>query len=190
MQSGVEEGKPAGMASEVGADDSGEGPSDHPTDRLLRDLIRSPRAVTAAEVADIRARISAAPFNPHGVTTSELVRGRIYLGRTVRPWEESPFSHLVQRVLVQQQWADGTTIHEYLQDLHEAARDPAGAIFAGVLNGRPTVQVIAPNHIPTLRLGRGSRPWIAVIYSPNRGMLVSGYQVRRLRGVSGAWRLA
>ena len=36
--------------------------------------------------------------------------------------------------------------------------------------------VFATNRVPPRRLGPGSKPWLLIVYSADRGMLVSGYQ--------------
>ena len=99
------------------------------------------------------------------------------------------FVHLVRRVLVQRQWADGTTEAMYLSDLRAAAEHPDAQVRVGIAGGLPTVQIVAPNHVPATRLGPRATPWIIVVYAPNRGRLISGHQARRPPAFAGSWRM-
>jgi hypothetical protein len=36
---------------------------------------------------------------------------------------------------------------------------------------------LAPNNVPPARLGTAASPWLYVVYSADRGTIVSGYQV-------------
>jgi hypothetical protein len=140
----------------------------------LQALVASPRQVTAAERTSIVRHIASAEFNRDGVTTEEQIRGLTYLGRTVEPWADSLFVHLVRRVLVQRQWADGTTEAMYLADLREAVLHTAADVRLGLASALPTVQITAPLTVPEERRGPRAQPWIVVIYAPNRDRLVSG----------------
>jgi hypothetical protein len=163
--------------------------SEYPIVQLLRELIAAPRQVSDAERASIVAHIASAEFNRNGVTTEEQIRGLTYLGRTVEPWADSLFVHLVRRVLVQRQWAEGTTEAIYLADLREAVLHPAADVPLGLAGGLPTVQITAPLTVPEERRGPRAQPWIVVICAPNRDRLVSGYQVRQPRQFPGSRRL-
>ena len=162
--------------------------SPHPVDRLIRELIRTGRAATEDEVAQIVDRIATAPFNPHQATVDEIDRGRPFLGRTLRAVEESLFYHLYKRVVVQQQWSPSTTAEEYVADLRQAIRQPVSrlVIYARDQDGwrEHIAGVMAENPVPMRRRGARALPWIYVVYSADRGIILSGYQVRSLQSVS------
>jgi hypothetical protein len=101
--------------------------------------------------------------------------------------DESLFVHLVRRVLIDAQWAAGTTADRYLSDLRRGVRagdaKPAGyarrgGFLAATLT--PTDQAV-----PAPRRGPRSVPEPLVAYSADRGMVVTGYQVsgRHVAGI-------
>ncbi len=110
------------------------------------------------EVAAIVRHIAAADFNRNGVTTEAQIRGRTYLGRTVQLWDDSLFVHLVRRVLVQRQWAEGTTQATYLSDLQSAVVHPDAQLRLGLIRELPTVQIVAPNAVVPARRGPRAEP--------------------------------
>jgi hypothetical protein len=94
---------------------------------------------------------------------------------------EAPFpaarEHLVRR-LVERQWAVGTNEPEYLEDLRRAVADVAAnvAIYrrrGGVL---AAVLTLSDRVLPPHRRGVNWLPMIFVVYSADRGILLSGYQ--------------
>jgi hypothetical protein len=62
-------------------------------------------------------RISTAPFNERDIAVDLGTVGREYLGQIIPLRAEARLVHLWKRVLVDEQWADRTTVDEYLGDL-------------------------------------------------------------------------
>lgn len=169
--------------------DSEAAASQHPVDRLLRELVTEPRLVSNAERRAIVEHIASAEFNRNGVTTESQVRGLTYLGRMVQPWDDSLFVHLVRRVIVRRQWEAGTTPEMYLDDLHRIVLHPEAVVRLGIAEELPAVQIIAPTLLAVEHRGPRFQPWAVVVYAPVRGTLVSGYQARRPPLFVGSWRL-
>ena len=153
--------------------------SRHPTDRLIRELVDAERPATGAEIAAIAVRIASVPFDPRPVAVSPALRGLTYNAQTLGTHAPSLDVHMVKRILVEGQWAYGTTTAQYLSDLRRAARARETRISVYVRRGgyivgalSPTIAVIPPSH-------RGARtlPLLLVVYSVDRGMIISGYQV-------------
>jgi hypothetical protein len=132
----------------------------------------------------IRHRISEAPFNTRPMSVQADLVGRMHLGRTIPPRAESLSVHLWRRVLVDEQWAPGTTSDDYLDDLRNAAREPGVRLGIYTLRQSPHAVVIGPNRVPEVRRGVRAGNWIVVPYSVNGGMLTSGFQVHDLANVS------
>ncbi len=157
----------------------GDGPddsfSDHPTDRMIRELLRTYRESTWEEIGRILDRIASAPFIRE-VRVPSRDRGLSYLGRTVGARADSRFYHLAKRV-AEGQWANGTTEEEYSGDLKDAARNPAARPVLYRYRGGNLAAVLAPNEIPERRRGSGSLGYVFVVYSADRARIVSGYQV-------------
>src|SRR5215211_2778926 len=99
-------------------------PSQHPADRLIRDLIATRRRATPEEVAAIIARMASAPFDGRTVRVVPALRG-VLPGATANALT----SHLAKRVFDERQWASGTTADDYLNDLRRAVRSPAGRLL-------------------------------------------------------------
>ncbi len=168
-----------------GSNAPGAGFSRHPTDRLIRELIRARRAAIVAEVALIIDRMATAPFDPRLRKVRVKERGIPYRGRRVAAHEDSLFHHLVKRVLIEQQWADGTTEDQYLVDLRRAVRSAVARLV--VYNDRdgPLAATISPTAavVPTERQGVNPLPNLLVVYSADRGVLITGYQFSSLAHV-------
>lgn len=163
--------------------------SQHPIDRLLRELIAAPRPVTEAERRAIVEHIATAEFNRNGVTTEDQIRGLTDLGRVVRSWDDSLFVHLVRRVVVRRQWQVGTTPEMYLDDLHRIVLHTEAVVYLGRTDELPTVLIVAPTLLTVEHQGPRLQTWAVVVYAPVRGTLVSGYQARRPPLFVGSWRL-
>lgn len=151
--------------------------SDHPTDRLIRELIQTGRPVEAGEVERILERMASAPFDPRIIRTPARERGQHYCGRTVQPHDEAVVVHLVRRVLRDEQWADGTTSQEYLDDLRRSIRLEAQLALYHRRGGNVAATLTPTAHVvPAERRGPRSLPVLWVVYSADRGIIVTGYQ--------------
>jgi hypothetical protein len=90
----------------------------------------------------------------------------------------------VKRVLVEEQWIEGTTAAKYLADLREAVRSPDARLVVYRRRGGPLAAVLAPNTVPVLRRGPKPQPFLYVVYSADRGIIVSGYQASGLAEIN------
>jgi hypothetical protein len=106
-------------------------------------------------------------------------RGLMYGSRRLLPWDDSLFVHLVRRVVLDQAWTMGTTAEEYLQDLHRAARVGGVRLAVYTRRGGAIVGILASttSAVPAVRLGSGASQLLFVVYSADRGFIISGYQV-------------
>jgi hypothetical protein len=111
------------------------------------------------------------------------LRGMSYRGRPLGRRAGSLAVHLLTRVLLDQQWADVTTEADYLDDLRRAVRDAAARLAAYERRGGPMAASLAPNTVPPIRRGVKSLPWLFVVYSADRGSIISAYQVSGLEEV-------
>jgi hypothetical protein len=158
--------------------------SPNETDRLVRRLIRSGRVATAQEVEQIAGRVAQAPFNT-GLVLSGDEANVEYLGRTTKDRDDAGWVHLVKRVETEKQWRNGTSLNEYVSDLQRVAinaekiavyRRRGGSI---VLLWARTDEVIAEDH-----KGLNAKSEIITIYSADRGMIITGYQIKHISEVS------
>ena len=153
--------------------------SGHPVDQLIRALILAPRTAAAVEIERIRDRISTASFNMGKVKAESDERGLVYLDRRIQSRDNSLFIHLVRRVVLDQQWAEGTTAELYVDDLHRAAQTESAGLAIYSRRGGSVAIVLAPTQlvVPVERRGPGSLQELVVVYSADRGIIVTGYQV-------------
>lgn len=94
-----------------------------PGDSVIIELVSGERVPTSADVTAILATMVLAPFNPQLERAPTELRGAVYAGRTIQSRDESWLIHLAKRVIVEQQWTEGTTAGEYLGDLRTAVQD-------------------------------------------------------------------
>jgi hypothetical protein len=130
--------------------------SSHPADRLVRDLVQSGRPVTEQEIADIVSRLAGAPF-PQAA------------------------QHHAKR-LQEGQWSARVTVEQYVADLKTAVRHPTSRILVYKRRGgalaaalTETADAVAPDN-----LGPAPLPLLFVVFSAERGMIVTGYQASAL----------
>jgi hypothetical protein len=100
-----------------------------------------------------------------------------YQGHTLGARASALTYHLVKRVVDEGQWTFGTTSAENLADLREAARIPDGRLVLYRRRGGDMAVVLSQNRIAPNRLGPAALPWIVVVFSGDRGTIISGYQV-------------
>jgi hypothetical protein len=156
------------------------GLSSHPVDVLIRELIETRRSAESAEIARILDHIATAEFDTRMVRTRTTERNLTYESRQLMPWEDALFVHLVRRVVRDAQWVAGTTAEEYVADLRRTTRvDPVGLALY-FRRGGSLAAVLAPTDlvVPAERRGARSPSELAVIYSADRSIIVTGYQFR------------
>lgn len=154
----------------------------HPVDRLIHEAAQFGREITSAEIGQILERIATAPFNPRVVRVPVEERELSYYGEILGARASSLTYHLFKRVVVEGQWALGTTTVEYLKDLRHAVRHPDAqcAVYyrrGGVIAATVTLTRAV---VPKARLGPNAQPLLFVAYSADRGVVISGYQIRSL----------
>ncbi len=160
--------------------------SQHPVDRLIRELIQTGRAATPDEVERIVERMATAPFDTRLVRVRLTARGASYQGHTLGARADSLTFHLVKRVVLDQQWATGTTADQYVADLRRAVRVPASHLAVYERQGGSIAAIVTSTDqvLPSARRGPAELPNLVVIYSADRGIIVSGYQFSTLERTS------
>jgi hypothetical protein len=153
--------------------------SQHPVDRLIRELIASGRAATEAEIAAIVARMAGVPFDPRMVPVAAELRGLTYLGQALGTRDTALNTHLVKRVVAEKQWAYGTTAAQYLADIRRAVRSSGVRLALYERRGGPIAAALTSTDLvlSPAECGTGALPLFLVVYSADRGIIISGYQV-------------
>ena len=111
------------------------------------------------------------------------IRGRNYLGHHISNREPSDIAHLAKRVLLDEQWAWGTTVQEYIGDLHRAAQHPSARLAVFAARGQRYAGIISPNPVPEGRLGVRSESLLWVVYNSDHGTITTGYQVSSVTSI-------
>ncbi len=157
----------------------GERLSRHPADRLIRELIGTRREATNHEIAQIVERMAAAPFHPAVLPVPIHLRGLAFQGRTIGEREDALTCHLIKRVVADRQWTEDTSAADYLADLRRAVRAPAAWLALYTRRGGHMAVTLTPtaDAVPSARRAASSLPEILVVYSADRGMIITGYQV-------------
>lgn len=155
--------------------------SQHPADQMIRRLVAAGTTPTTEEWQEITARLASAEFSTRQVGVDRTIRGQVFQGEALGSRAPSITAHLAKRILVEQQWASGTTATEYLNDLRVALQHPSGRVAVYQMDdGRRVLAVLAPNEIPTSRLGGEAKPFLWVVYNADYGTIVTGYQASGL----------
>ena len=155
---------------------SGQRSSQHPIDQLIREVLQSGRHPTDEEIQAMLERIGTAPFNRRDIAVDPDLVGREYLGQVIPVRAEARLAHLWKRVLVDEQWAVGTTVDEYLGDLRSAIFGGSVQVMIAVIRESPSAGVLAPNRMASSRRAANTGPLLFVGYSVNGGMITTGYQ--------------
>lgn len=156
--------------------------SRHPTDLLIRALVARRRQATAAEVTRIVERMATAPLESRARRVPLPERGARYLGYILGARSDSLTYHLVKRVALEEQWADGTTAAQYLEDLRRAIRSPSAQLVVFARRGGCLAATITPleDAVPVERWGPQVQPLIMTVFSADRGIIISGYGISSL----------
>lgn len=153
--------------------------SRHRVDELIRTLLATGRPPAADEVEQILERLAAAPFHHGSRAIPPELQGLAYGGRTIRAREDSLFAHVVKRVLDERQWAGGTIAADYLDDLRRAVRHRSARLAIYEERGGPIAATVTPTGaaVPPRHAGPRSLGLLLVVYSADRGTIISGYQI-------------
>lgn len=154
------------------------GSSQHPVDRLIREIIQIGRGASSAEVRRILDHIASAPFSTGERRVPGRDRGLGYAGQTLGSRADSLTYHLIKRVVGEEQWVRGTTANEYIADLRRAAHSPDARLLVYFGRNEHFAAVIArtADAVPSSRLGPASEPNVLVVYSADSGTIATGYQ--------------
>lgn len=150
-----------------------------PADELIREIIHTRRRASESEVLLILRRIGGAPFDPRRLAVHPNEQDRTYQGVTLGTREPSLSTHLVRRVLTDSQWAAGTTAEEYLEDLHATISARSVRLVVYERRGGNIAAILAATDevVPPARQGLRSLPELLVLYSADRAVIISGYQI-------------
>jgi len=149
------------------------------TDGIIIELHANPdREASEAEIRGIRKRLTDAGFLEE-IRVPPSSRGLSASGYTLGGRESSLVHHLVRRIVLDEQWTDGTTPEQCLADLRTAVEDGSARFGVGKPPGNdaPLVYVFADNPVPHRRRGRRAEPSMFVLYGVADGVIITGHMV-------------
>jgi len=151
--------------------------SEHPVDRLIRDLIDTRRQATMDEIEQIVDRIVSASFDTRlSAVVPVRDRGLFYQGQTLGPRAAALTYHLAKRIVGDREWAYGTTAQQYVTDLQTAVNSRDARLVLYRRRGGHLATSLATNRVPPSRLGPQAKPRLLVVFSADRGTIITGYQ--------------
>lgn len=141
---------------------------------IILKLIATSRLATSDEVDTIIDHIAQAPF----ATYLSRVPGRIrrplaQIGIPTAAKMASVEWHLLERVYLDEQWPVGTTVNQYVADLHQAVRHPNAQVWTYRYYGDPFVGCRALSHVQQVPKPEA---YLFVSYSPIFSSITTGYQ--------------
>lgn len=138
-----------------------------------RGISRPPTAAPAVPKVIVE-RIQWAALRVEERPSATPKRGRSAFAPFRADWDR-----MIKRVVIEQQRADGTTAHQYLNDRREAVRSPSARLAVFERRGGSLAATIIPANqiMPIAQRGRRPLLELLVIYSADRGIIVSGYQI-------------
>lgn len=141
-------------------------------------MIRTGRSASDEEVEQIIERIATAPFDRRVIPVPTRLRGLAYQGRTLGAREDALTYHLTKRVVEERQWTMGTTADEYLGDVQRAVRAAVARLTIYARRDGHIAATVTPISVavPPARRTADSLPNVLVVYSADRGIILSGYQ--------------
>jgi hypothetical protein len=127
-----------------------------------------------------------APFDPTVVGVRIRHRGLTYQGQQLGNREPSLLYHLVKRVVIEGQWATGTTAADYLSDLRRAVAWPTArlAVYSRAREHLAVTACATADIVPPERCGSDMLPLLLVVYSADVSVIVTGYQFSNWEAVN------
>ena len=134
--------------------------SSDPTDVLIRNLIQTGRGATAEEIDQIVNRMAEAKF-------------------------PTSTQHLAKR-LDDKQWTAETSVEDYVSDLRRAIQDESARLSVYKRRGGNLAGILTETEriVPEQRRGDQWDPLLVVVYSADRGIILSGYQAHSLETIA------
>lgn len=152
------------------------------TNHLILDLITTTRRATPAELGQIIAHVSQAPFAsylsrvPKKMRRDLKARGIILPAGKMRSVEW----HLLKRIHIEEQWPIGTTEAQFIADLHQAILHPQVQIWTYRYYNQPFAGFLAPSHVQYVP---EPEHYIFVAYSTSFSTITTGHQASSITRV-------
>jgi hypothetical protein len=144
-------------------------------DELIRALIDTNRQATSDELEQIITHVAQAPFSSRLLKINRWLRKELEARELQVPTQKLPSVeiHLLKRIHLEQQWSPGTTVDQFIADLHQAVQHPDAQVWTYRWLGEAFAGFLAPSHVRNVP---NPEAFIFVAYSADYGAIRTGYQ--------------
>ncbi len=145
--------------------------------RILREIARAGRRITAAELAEVRRQAASAGFPPNALERAGgRAAGVTWQGRQVSASDRLPPAvvHYLRHVVKRPEWPAGTSLAGYISSIERVVLDPSCGVLLSTYQGELQVSFVGRAGI--LR-GPDGQPWIVVEYRLATGHWVTAHQI-------------
>lgn len=150
-------------------------------DDIILELIATGRQATSDEVDSIVTHVAQAPFATYLARVPKDLRA-LLTARGIHVPAKLPSVewHLLKRIYADRQWPVGTTVDQYVDDLHRVVRHLDVRVWTYRYYGRPYAGFMAPSHV---RAVPRPQAFIYVAYDPQFSTITTGYQASDYQAV-------
>ena len=143
--------------------------------QLILTLINTNRQATDEELQQIITRAAQAPFSARPLKINRWLRQELAERGFRVPSERLPSVeiHLLKRIHLDRQWPPGTTVAQFIADLHRAIQHPDVQVWTYRWLGEAFAGFLAPSHVQNVP---NSETCIFVAYSADHGVIKTGFQ--------------
>lgn len=150
-----------------------------PDEKLIPALVRSEIEPTPHLLERVQGYVAGRGFDPQRMQlVDKQVAGHEWKGRLLRENDLLPTleQHYLKHVVARQEWAEGTTITEYVQTAEDVIRNAESGILAAKVRNRWHMFFV--DRVPDVRPHTGS-DWVVVQYAVSEGYWWSAYRLWR-----------
>jgi hypothetical protein len=159
--------------------------SQHPIDVAIRRIVAGEQVATGTDIEQIIERMASVPFIPDLVSVPRTLRRISVAELGARDIVPSLTLHLVRRI-AEKQWTSNANEVTYLADLRRGIRHRSARLAVYNRRGGTIALSVSQTNDVLANEARGveSLPMFAVVYSADRGMIITGYQASSLEAIT------
>ena len=143
--------------------------------QLILTLINTNRQATDEELQQIVSHAAQTPFSSRPLKMNRWLRQELADRGARVPSERLPSAeiHLLKRIHLDRQWPPGTTVAQFVADLHQAMQHPDMQVWTYRWLGEAFAGFLSPSHVQNVP---NSEAGIFVAYSADHGVIKTGFQ--------------
>lgn len=143
--------------------------------QLILILISTNRQATDEELQQLITHVAQAPFSSRPLKINRWLRQELEARGLQVPSEKLPSVeiHLLKRIHLDRQWPPGTTVDQFIDDLHQAVQHPDVQVWTYRWLGEAFAGFLAPSHVQNVP---NPEAFIFVAYSADYSVIKTGFQ--------------